>query len=158
MSKVKPRNWRISVPKPYQFDSSKDAAEVVNRINKWAYCDIPIEPAQVAYSEQAGLPENVESIASLLGDPHKELIIDLTNGDLERDVEVNFFDPSVYCSYHGPNEGTVDFVRSYFAKKLVDVARGTGSYSGDYPFNFDWVAVLHKDNQVLFSFIFNLQD
>ena len=150
--------WKPSSLKPASPVADDEARELVGRVNNWAECDIPIDPAQARATEIQGLPNQAGAIAQLLEDPHSETLLSMNNGSCRLQSKVQGFDLAALCHYHRPDDGTVDLIRRYFERRTVDVATGRGAYEGSYPFEFDWIVVLEPEKALLLSFIFNLQD
>lgn len=140
---------------------------VVQSINAWAVSDVPIQPAWSTWTSLRTLPSSIQRLAALVDEAHAKLITELTVGQVAVEKSVEGFDPTRFCFYtvygqerdrHAESIKTIEFVRNYFADRIVDVASGKGRYSGPYPFEFDWFVVLEAQTGVVYSFIFNLQD
>jgi hypothetical protein len=138
----------------------KDAEQLVERINGWAYCDIPRDPAQVAKTKAERLPKTFPAVLKLVSGPHHELISQLNSGQMSRFTETDGFDPTEFCEYHGTDAGVRRLAKRYFAGKTVEIAQGQGANNRpeEYDFVFDWLVVLEPQAGLIFTFVFNLQD
>ena len=140
--------------------TDKTPESFVKLFNDFAFIDIGLFlPAASCPCTVSEIPSDLKSMLKLADKAQAKLILKLNQGKPEIKHGVTDFDLTNILKYYDEEyadlKKTLEFIKTYFTGRKVDVAIGKGE-DKEEGFEFDWVLVL--DNKTLFSFVLNLQD
>ncbi len=139
----------------------KTPANLVNLINELAFIDIGLfKPAAFCKCNVSKIPSDIKAMLKLPDKAQAKFIWELNKGNPDIKHGVKNFDLTKLLKYYDEEyselKTSLEFIKTYFSDKQVDVVLGKGEDNEEGDFCFDWILVL--DNKILFSFIFNLED
>lgn len=136
--------------------------ELTRLINKYALIDIDCPAAYHKKSSLKHLPDSAEEILKVIHPKHSQLISKYLLGTPVICHNVNQFNPIERLFYYDKNltDDEYSAVKSFFLAHTVSVVTGKGEYIKNINngFQFDWFVILDTTHEVIFSFVFNLQD